>query len=218
MVTTTLAPRVLAVRTIPNIAPSLVEALGLRPSHAAIGFLTVDQDDPTYVAVDDATKKAEVDVVFTRTFYRDSARSIMGSPAAETLAILAGDRIGEVEAGMDATLSHLESRVSYRSADDEGCYPYLAHLVAQTGSYLSERAGIERGEAIGYLKATPLEAVFGLDQALKAADVQVGEWIEPPTPTNMGGALVTGTEADCRAACEAFEAAVKSVCADPVRY
>ncbi len=218
MATTTLVPRVLAVRTIPNVAPALVDALGLRPSHASIGFLTVDQDDPTYVAVDDATKKAAVDVVFTRTFYRDSGRSIVGSPAAETLVIMAGDRIGEVEAGMDATLAHLESRVSYRSADDEGRCPYLAHLVAQTGSYLSERAGVERGDAIGYLKAPPLEAVFGLDQALKAADVEVGEWIEPPTPTNMGGALVTGTEADCRAACEAFEAAVKSVCADPVRY
>ncbi len=191
--------------------------MGLRPSHAAIGFLTVDQDDPTYVAVDEATKKAEVDVVFARTFYRDTSHSNL-EPAAQTLVVLAGDRIGEVEAGMDATLTHLESRVSYRSADGNGRCPYLAHLVAQTGSYLSERAGIERGDAIGYLKATPLEALFGLDQALKAADVQVGEWIEPPTPTNMGGALVIGTEADCRAACEAFEAAVKSVYADPVRY
>lgn len=218
MVTTTLAPRVLAVRTIPNVAPALVDALGLRPSHASIGLLTVDQDDPTYVAVDEATKKAAVDVVFTRTFYRDASRSNIESAAPETLVILAGDKIGEVEAGMDATLTHLESRVSYRSADAEGRWPYLAHLVAQTGSYLSERAGIARGDAIGYLKAMPLEAVFGLDQALKAADVRVGEWIEPPTPTNMGGALVTGTEADCRAACEAFEAAVKSVHADPVRY
>jgi ethanolamine utilization protein EutL len=199
MVTTTLAPRVLAVRTIPNVAPSLVDTLGLRPSHAAIGFLTVDQDDPTYVAVDEATKKAEVDVVFARTFYRDTSHSNL-EPAAQTLVVLAGDRIGEVEAGMDATLTHLESRVSYRSADGNGRCPYLAHLVAQTG------------------RATPLEALFGLDQALKAADVQVGEWIEPPTPTNMGGALVIGTEADCRAACEAFEAAVKSVYADPVRY
>jgi ethanolamine utilization protein EutL len=119
---------------------------------------------------------------------------------------------------MDATIVHLESRVSYRSADDEERCPYLAHMVAKTGSYLSERAGIARGDALGYLKAMPLEAVFGLDQALKAADVLVGEWIEPPTPTNMGGALVTGTEADCLAACEAFEAAVKSVHADPVRY
>jgi ethanolamine utilization microcompartment shell protein EutL len=34
----------------------------------------------------------------------------------------------------------------------------------------------------------------------------------------MAGALVTGTEADCRAACEAFEEAVLSIHRDPVRY
>jgi ethanolamine utilization microcompartment shell protein EutL len=34
----------------------------------------------------------------------------------------------------------------------------------------------------------------------------------------MAGALVTGTEADCRAACDAFEEAVLSIHRDPVRY
>ncbi|MGH7564432.1 MAG: BMC domain-containing protein, partial [Gemmatimonadota bacterium] len=71
---------------------------------------------------------------------------------------------------------------------------------------------------LGYLKATPLEATYALDQALKSADVEMVEWMGPPTPTNMAGALVTGTEADCRAACEAFEQAVLGVHRDPVRY
>jgi ethanolamine utilization protein EutL len=44
------------------------------------------------------------------------------------------------------------------------------------------------------------------------------EWLEPPTPTNMAGALVAGSEADCRASCEAFEQAVLGVHRDPVRY
>ena len=53
-----LAPRVLAVRTIPNLAGPLADVLGLTAAQAAVGFLTVDQDDPTYVAIDEATKKA----------------------------------------------------------------------------------------------------------------------------------------------------------------
>jgi ethanolamine utilization protein EutL len=77
---------------------------------------------------------------------------------------------------------------------------------------------VEQGQALGYLKAPPLAAVWGLDQALKAAAVDQLERIEPPTPTNMAGGLVTGTEADCRAACEAFEKAVLSVAREPVRY
>ncbi len=216
MATRTIAPRVLAVRTIPNIAPALAAALDLGDRQVAIGFLTVDQDDPTYVAIDEATKKADVQVVYARSFYGGADRA-SGPTSGETIAVLASERIAEVQAGLDAAISHLESRVSYRAADSGGS-PYFAHLVARTGAYLSARAGIEPGEAIGYLKATPLEATFAIDQALKAAAVDLVEWMGPPTPTNMAGALVTGTEADCRAACEAFEAAVLDVHRDPVRY
>ena len=216
MPTTTLTPRVLAVRTIPNVAGAMAEALRLNDTQVAVGFLTVDQDDPTYVAIDEATKKAAVDVVFARSFYGGAAYP-SGPTSGETLAILASGSIAEVEAGLDAAIGHLESRVSYRSSGPSGAR-YFAHLVAQTGSYLSERARIELGQALGYLKAAPLEATWAVDQALKAAAVDLVEWMDPPTPTNMAGALVTGTEADCRAACEAFEKAVLAVAREPVRY
>ena len=214
MPTTTLPPRVLAVRTIPNVAAPLAEALGLSDEQAAVGFLCVDQDDPTYVAIDEATKKADVRVVSARSFYGGAAYP-SGPTSGETLAILAGPQIAEVNAGLDAAIAHLESRVSFSSAAGGR---YFAHLIAQTGSYLSARAGIEPGQALGYLKAAPLEASWALDQALKQASVDLVEWLEAPTPTNMAGALVTGTEADCRAACEAFEKAVLAVAREPVRY
>lgn len=216
MTPTTLAPRVLAVRMIPNVSAALARALELADDQAAVGFLTVDQDDPCYVAIDEATKKAAVDVVYAESFY-GGGRYPSGATSGATIAILASDQMAEVEAGLDAAISHLESRVSYRAAE-EGGSPYFAHLIASTGSHLSKRAGIEPGAAIGYLKATPLEATFALDAALKAAAVDVAEWMGPPTRTNMAGALVTGTEADCRAACEAFEQAVLAIHRDPVRY
>ena len=212
---TTLTPRVLAVRTIPNVAAPLAEALGISDEQTALGFLTVDQDDPTFVAVDEATKKAAVEVVLARSFYAGAAFP-SGPTSGETLAILAGDRIAEVDAGLDAAISHLESQVSYRSTGNGG--RYLAHLIARSGTHLSARTGVEAGQSLGFLKAAPLEAVWGIDQALKAAAVDLVEWIEPPSPTNMAGGLVTGTEADCRAACEAFEKAVLAVARDPVRY
>jgi ethanolamine utilization protein EutL len=214
---TTLTPRVLAVRTIPNVAGPLAVALGLPDDQVAVGFLTVDQDDPCYVAIDEATKKAAVVVVYAASFYA-GARYASGPTSGETIAILASDQIGEVEAGLSAAIDHLESRVSYRSADSEGRRPYFAHLIARTGTHLAERAGVEPGSALGYLKATPLEATFALDQALKAAAVDVVEWMGPPTRTNKAGALVTGTEADCRAACDTFEQAVLSIHRDPIRY
>ena len=217
MPTTTLTPRVLAVRTIPNVAGPMAEALRLEDTQVAVGFLTVDHDDPTFVAIDEATKKAAVDVVLARSFYAGAAFP-SGPTSGETLAILASDKIAEVQAGLDAAIGHLESRVSYRSTGAPGGGRYFAHLVAQTGGYLSDRARIERGQALGYLKAAPLEATWALDQALKAAAVDLVEWMDPPTPTNMAGALVTGSEADCRAACEAFEKAVLAIAREPVRY
>jgi ethanolamine utilization protein EutL len=215
MPTTTLSPRVLAVRTIPNVTGSVAEALGLSDDQVAVGFLTVDQDDPTYVAIDEATKKAAVRVVSARSFYGGAAYP-SGPTSGETLAILAADRVAEVDAGLDAAIGHLESHVSYRSTGLGG--RYFAHLIARSGSYLAARAGIAEGESLAYLKAAPLEATWALDQAVKQAAVDIVEWMEPPTPTNMGGALLTGSEADCRAACEAFEKAVLSIAREPVRY
>jgi ethanolamine utilization protein EutL len=195
----------------------MADALGLSAEQVAVGLLTVDQDDPTYVAIDEATKKAAVDVVFARSFY-GGAGYPSGPTSGETIAVLASDQIAEVTAGLNAAIAHLESRVSYRPVGSDGRGRYFAHLVGQTGSYLAARAGIARGQALGYLKAAPLEATWALDQALKQAAVDLVEWMAPPTPTNMAGALVTGTEADCRAACEAFEKAVLAVAREPVRY
>ena len=212
-----LPPRVLAVRTIPNVSAQLAEALELDGQQLAVGFLTVDQDDPCFVAVDEATKKAAVAVVYAASFFA-GARYASGPTSGEAIAILAGERIAEVDAGLDAAIAHLESQVSYRSADGEGGVPYFAHLIARSGTHLSTRAGVEAGAALGYLKATPLEATYALDHALKAAAVDLVEWLGPPTRTNMAGAIVTGSEADCRAACEAFEQAVLSIHRDPIRY
>ncbi|MDP4161009.1 MAG: BMC domain-containing protein, partial [Bacillota bacterium] len=57
-------PKVLAVRLIPNVAPDLAEKLGLTGYQRSIGMITADIDDATYVALDEATKKSEVEVVY----------------------------------------------------------------------------------------------------------------------------------------------------------
>ena len=118
MPTTTLR-RACSRSAIPNVAGPMAEALRLDDTQVAVGFLTVDQDDPTYVAIDEATKKAAVDVVFARSFYGGAAYP-SGSTSGEILAILASQSIAEVDAGLDAAIGHLESRVSYRSSVQAG--------------------------------------------------------------------------------------------------
>ena len=74
---------------------------------------------------------------------------------------------------------------------------------------------MREGAALAYLIAPPLEAVAGLDEAMKAADVELVQLFAPPSETNFGGGLLTGTQSACDAACAAFAEAVKAVAARP---
>ena len=56
----------LAVRLIPQVDRNFAEQLKLRDDQRSIGLLSVDNDDATYVAIDEATKMANVEVVYAR--------------------------------------------------------------------------------------------------------------------------------------------------------
>ena len=112
---------------------------------------------------------------------------------------------------MDAALTALED-IGFE--DLEGV-PCLAHTVSSCGSFLAEEAGVTEGSALAYLIAPPLESMYALDGALKAADVKLCKLYNPPSQTNFGGALLSGTQSACQAACEAFRQGVMEVAARP---
>ena len=203
--------KVLAVRYLANASPSLCEALGAPGGYPALGLLTTDCDDATYIALDAATKAAEVEVAYGRSFYAGAANASTPN-AGEVIGILAARTPGAVRSGMEAALSALQ-RLGFEGA---GEVPFLAHTVSSTGSFLAKEAGIRTGEALAYLIAPPLEGMYAMDAALKAADVRLCKLYAPPTETNFGGGLLTGTQSACDAACAAFAAAVREVAARPV--
>lgn len=57
---------------------------------------------------------------------------------------------------------------------------------------------------------------MGLDEAMKAADVELVTLFEPPSETNFGGGLLTGTQSACNAACAAFAETIKAIAARPM--
>ena len=128
------------------------------------------------------------------------------------MGVLAGATPGAVRSGMEAALTALE-RLGF-----EECHgvPYLAHTVASVGSFLAKEAQVPLGSAIAYLIAPPLEGMYAMDAALKAADVKLCKLYTPPSETNFGGGLLSGSQSACAAACEAFAAAVAEVAAKPV--
>ena len=202
--------KVLAVRYLANAAPQLCEGLGISREMPSLGILTTDCDDATYIALDAATKAAEVEVAYGRSFYAGAGNA--STPyAGEVIGILAGKTPGAVRSGMEAALSALE-RIGFEDLDGVPC---LAWTVSSTGSFLAKEAGVAAGTALAYLIAPPLEAVYAMDAALKAADVTLCKLYTPPTETNFGGGLLSGTRSACEAACAAFREAVREVAAAP---
>ena len=202
--------QVLAVRYLANASPSLCEALGAPKGHPSLGMLTTDCDDATYIALDEATKAADVVVAYGRSFYAGAANASTPNTG-EVIGILAGQTPGAVHSGMEAALGALE-RIGFCETNK---VPYLAHTVSSAGSFLAAEAGVKLGSALAYLTAPPLEGMYAMDAALKAADVKLCKFYNPPSETNFGGGLLTGTQSACQAACAAFAEAVKEVAARP---
>ena len=201
---------VLAVQYLSSVPQELCKALGAPKEYPCLGLITTDSDDATYIALDEATKAADVQVCYSRSFYAGAANATTPY-AGEVIGILAGATPGAVHSGMEAVLGALE-RVGFEQVQD---VPYLAHTVSRTGSFLSKEAGIPEGSALAYLIAPPIESMYAMDAAMKAADVKLCKLYAPPSETNFGGGLLTGTQAACEAACHAFREAVTQVTQRP---
>ena len=202
--------KVLAVRYLANASPNLCKQLGVPKEYPSLGLITTDCDDATYIALDEATKAAQVQVCYSRSFYAGAANASTPN-AGEVIGILAGSTPGIVRSGMEAALSALK-RVGFQGVG----VPCLAHTVSSCGSFLSKEAGVQEGTALAYLIAPPLESMYALDAALKAADVKLCKLYSPPSETNFGGGLLSGSQSACNAACEAFLQAVSEVAQKPL--
>lgn len=203
--------KVLSVRYLANAAPELCRALGAPEGYVALAMLTTDCDDATYIALDEATKAAQVRVCYGRSFYAGAANASTPN-AGEVIGILAGRTPGDARSGMEAALAAL-SRVGF---EDLGGVPCLSHTVSSVGTYLAAEAGVPVGSALAYLIAPPLEAMYALDEALKAARVRLCRLYAPPSETNFGGGLLSGTQSACTAACAAFRERVAEVAGRPL--
>ena len=203
--------KVLAVRYLANASSVLAKGLGAPKEYPSLAMLTTDCDDATYIALDAATKAADVQVSYGRSFYAGAANASTPN-AGEVIGILAGATPSAVRSGMEAALGALQ-RIGF---EEVGGVPYLAHTVASVGSFLAKEAGVSAGSAVAYLIAPPLEGMYAMDAALKAADVKLCKLYAPPSETNFGGGLLSGTQSACEAACAAFAQSVADVARMPI--
>jgi ethanolamine utilization protein EutL len=215
MILEPILPTVLSVRRLPNADPALVTAYGGDPAkHTALGLVTCDQDDAMYVALDEATKHAPIDVIFANSFYAGAAHA-SGRLSGEILGVIAATEPEAIEHGLEALIRCLAHDACFYDADGKRTITVFPHVIASLGEYLSREAGLAPGTPMAYLVAPPIEATIGLDAALKAADVRAVRVTPPPTETNFACAWLTGTLDACEAAAVAYAAAVVAVAGSP---
>lgn len=128
---------VLASKIIPNVSPDLAKQLNLEPDQKSLALLTTDCDDVGYTAVDEATKKADVKVVYAKSFYGGAANANT-KLAGEFIGILAGPNPAEVKAGLQAAVDMVENVAHFISANEDDSIVYYAQCISRTGSYPSE--------------------------------------------------------------------------------
>ncbi len=209
-----LPPKVLSCRVLPAADRGLLAAMGIDVDrHGSLGLVTCDQDDSLYAALDHATKFAEVEVVFARSFYAGSAHA-SGPFSGEILGVLGAADPDTLQEGLTALVDALERDICFYQPAAGGP-AFFPHVIAETGRYLSREAGIEPGAPLAYLIAPPIESVIGLDAALKAAEVRLVKHFAPPTETNFGGGYLTGSLPDVEAAASAFAEAVIDLATRP---
>lgn len=208
---------ILAVRIIPNVDAGLAEQWQLKPEQRSLALFTSTVDDIGYTALDEATKQADVEVVYARSFYAGAAHA-SGPLSGEFIGVLAGPSPDEVKSAMEAVMVTVETDAYFEALNEDKSHALYAHVISRTGSFLAGEAGIKIGEPLAYLIAPPLEAMYGLDAALKAADVRLVKFFGPPSETNFGGGYLTGSQSACQAAADAFRDSIMQIAKNPTQY
>ncbi|MBA2542582.1 MAG: BMC domain-containing protein, partial [Deltaproteobacteria bacterium] len=133
MILEPITPTVLSVRRLPNADPALIAAYGGDPAkHTSLGLVTCDQDDAMYVALDEATKHAPVDVIFAKSFYAGAAHA-SGRLSGEILGIIAAAEPEAIEAGLEALLRCLAHDACFYDADGKKTVTVFPHVISSLG-------------------------------------------------------------------------------------
>lgn len=192
----------------------MLEEFDLPEGCIDIGIFTTQYDCVGYCAADEATKASNVEVVYIKTLYGAGA----GLNDGQVFGVITGPTVSDVESGLRYIRDYAENKSSIYSVNDDDSNLIYAQLVPKIGKYFSKTYGLPIGSSIAFLFAPALEGVVGIDEALTVADVEVVKFFGPPTNSNLSGAILTGTQSNCRTACEAFKNAIISCVEDPVDY
>ena len=195
-------------KVVPNVTQSYRDLWKIPKEHQSVGFMSCDNEDVMWLAMDDATKIARITAVYAETVYGGVEYS-WSKFGGEITAVISGETVSDVKNGLRYMQDFIENRAQIYMLNEEGTLGYYADWIPRAGKYYQRTLGVKEGESIAYLVSTPVESTYALDKALKASNTKIAQLFNTPSRVNTGGGIVVGTESACRAAVEAFAEAVE---------
>lgn len=198
-----LRPRMLCRKLIANVAPEFAKVYKLPEGHRSVGFFSTDNDDVAYLAMDDATKKANIKLVHAETYY-GGMKCSWSKYGGSVFILFSAPRVEDIRSGLRYVEDFVVNHAELYDFDGDPGTAFYAQTIPRPGKYFQEWCDIKPDEAYAYLVGAPIETNYALDKALKAGDTRVAHYWYPPSHANSSGAIVAGTESACRAATSAF--------------
>lgn len=207
--------RVTMQKVIPQVNERYRKLWDIPEDHQSIGLIACDIEDVMDFALDDASRKTRIQVLHVETVYggADYSWSRFGG---EITAVISGPKVEDVRSGLSYIREYIERKCGAYIIDDDESMGYYVDCLPRIGRYNQAKFGLPEETALALLVASPVEAAYGLDKALKAGNTKVLELSEVPSRVNTGGAILCGTEAACRSAVAAFAEAVQYCYAHPM--
>lgn len=207
--------KMLSQKIIANVSPAFAKAYNLPEGHQSVAFFSTDNDDVGYLAVDDASKKANIKVIHAETFYGGQVCS-WSKYGGSVFILFSGPKVSDVKSGLAYVREFIENRSELYNFDGDEGTAFYAQCVPKSGKFFKEFCNIEEGSAYAYLVGGPIETNYALDKALKAGKTEIAKYWYPPSHANSSGAVLTGTESACRAATQAFIEALRFATENPM--
>ena len=202
-------------KIIPNVNPQYRKEWKLPELHESAGLVSCDNEDVLILALDDATKKADIRVAHVRKSFVGGTRELGKFTDAAT-AIISGPKVQDVKSGLSHIREYVERKCAHYTTGTAPSVNWYADWTPRAGKYMQERLGIDEGTAYCYLYSTPMESIYAMDAAMKASNTTLAEISDLVTRDNRVGVILTGTESACRAAVESYSNAIERFAANPL--
>ena len=206
--------KIISSRLLTAVNDFMIEDYELPDGYVDMGLFTTACDGVGYVAADEATKKANIEVAKIYSTYGGSGKLNDG----QTFGMITGPTLSDVKRGLRYVREFVEKEATLYSISDDDSMVVYAQCISKIGKYFAKRYNLPQGSSIVYLLAPAIYGVAGIDEMTDFADVELVEYFGKPTPSNLCGGVFVGSQAQCKAAAESFKNAVFSCAEDPIEF